>query len=99
MRSVTVSSSMAIRLRSCSCSAQFSGDTANALRDFLAVEHLLPVIAHQARLAEFDRLVARIGECAGNLVEDDRAENVHVTEQEVARAVLRDAALDHFVHS
>src|SRR6267142_4861685 len=59
-----------------------SGDAANAFSDLVAVEDLAPVVAHQTRLAEGDRLVASVRESTGDLVEDHRAENVHVAKQE-----------------
>src|SRR5206468_717822 len=59
-----------------------SGDPLDAGGDLVRLEDALPVVAHEHRLAELDRLVAGVGERAFTLAEDHGSQHVDVTEQE-----------------
>src|SRR4051794_5290379 len=74
-----------------------SGDPMDAGGDLVRFEDALPVVAHEYRLAELDRLVAGVGERAVTLAEDHGSQNVDVAEQEVERGLPVDAAGDDLV--
>src|SRR3546814_15618679 len=69
-----------------------SGDALDRCRDFVGFEHALPIVAHQRGLAEGDRLVARIREHAGHMLEDHRRQHVH----EIGRESFRERVC-HYV--
>src|SRR5262249_38972146 len=62
----------------------WSGYPLNARSNLVSLENAFPVVAHQHGLAEFDRLVAGIGEHALRLAEDDGAQHIHMSQKEVA---------------
>src|SRR3546814_12837719 len=67
-----------------------SGDALDRCRDFVGFEHALPIVAHQRGLAEGDRLVARIREHAGPMLEIHPPQHVHWAEQKIAPPPLPD---------
>ena len=55
-------------------------------------------VLHQGRLAELDRLVAGVREYTIHFLENDRAQHVHMAEQEIPRCLCGNAPAHHFIH-